>query len=141
MATTTPTRNTTKSVGRTYRVRFERDESGWWTASVPAVKGCHTQGRTLGEARRRIREALGLFVEDADTAEFVDEVRMPAAALLAVRKYRTLRAEAERVQNETRARAEHAVRLLSGPKLKLSRRDTAEVLGVSPQRIQQLLKT
>ena len=48
---------------KSYRVAYERDESGWWVATVRGVRGCHTQGRTVDEAQRRIREALGLFVE------------------------------------------------------------------------------
>lgn len=68
-----------------YRVVYEREAEAdakgrrWWLARVPAVKGCHTQGRTLDEARRRIREALGLFVERAEHAELVDDVRLPKA--------------------------------------------------------------
>jgi hypothetical protein len=50
---------------KSYRVAYERDVSGWWVATVRGVRGCHTQGRTVDEARRRIREALGLFVDDA----------------------------------------------------------------------------
>ena len=42
---------------------YERDESGWWAATVRGVRVCHTQGRTVDEARRRIREALELFVD------------------------------------------------------------------------------
>ena len=50
---------------KSYRVAYERDESGWWVATVRGVRGCHTQGRTVDEARRRIREALELFVDNA----------------------------------------------------------------------------
>ena len=57
-----------------YRVAYERDESGWWVASVRGVRGCHTQGRTVDEARRRIREALALFVDDARKATIADNV-------------------------------------------------------------------
>ena len=46
---------------------YERDESGWWVASVRGLRGCHTQGRTVHEARRRIVEAMELFVSDART--------------------------------------------------------------------------
>ena len=35
-------------------------------ASVRELRGCHTQGRTVDEARRRIREAIGLFINDVD---------------------------------------------------------------------------
>jgi predicted RNase H-like HicB family nuclease len=43
-------------------VADERDESGWRVASVRRVRGCHTQGCTVDEAQRRIREALELFI-------------------------------------------------------------------------------
>ena len=55
-----------------YTVRYERDEGGWWVATVPRIRGCHTQGRTLDQARRRIREAMALFI---DNAERVDGMR------------------------------------------------------------------
>jgi predicted RNase H-like HicB family nuclease len=44
----------------TYQVELERDERGWWAASVPAVPGAHTQGRSIAQAMNRIREALSL---------------------------------------------------------------------------------
>src|SRR5206468_4451184 len=81
---------------KTYRVAYERDESGWWVASVRGVRGCHTQGRTVDEARRRIVEAMELFVDNARTARFVDDVKLPAEAAQAVRAYTTLRKKAER---------------------------------------------
>jgi predicted RNase H-like HicB family nuclease len=80
---------------KSYRVAYERDESGWWVASVRGVRGCHTQGRTVDEARRRIVEALGLFVDDARRAKIVDEVRLPAGAAQAIRDYATLRKKAD----------------------------------------------
>jgi predicted RNase H-like HicB family nuclease len=55
-----------------YHVTYDRDESGWWVASVRGIRGCHTQGRTVDEARRRIRKALDLFVDDAQSANLVD---------------------------------------------------------------------
>jgi predicted RNase H-like HicB family nuclease len=66
-------------------VAYERDESGWWVASVRGVRGCHTQGRTVDEARRRIVEALGLFVDNAHKATIVDEVGLPKSAARTVR--------------------------------------------------------
>jgi predicted RNase H-like HicB family nuclease len=43
------------------------------------------QGRTVDEARRQIREALELFVDDAAKASIVDEVKLPSAATRAIR--------------------------------------------------------
>src|ERR687897_3827623 len=60
-----------------YRVIFERDSNGSWLARVPSVRGCHTHGRTLDQARRRIREALGLWVDDAETADLTEDIQLP----------------------------------------------------------------
>ena len=64
-----------------YHVTYERDESGWWVASVRELRGCLTQGQTVDEARCRIRKAMELFVDDARSANLVDNVKLPATAL------------------------------------------------------------
>ena len=52
------------TAGATLRltVTFARGEDGYVIASVPALPGCHSQGRTLDEARRNIREAARGYV-------------------------------------------------------------------------------
>ena len=50
---------------REFNVVIERDEDGFYVASVPALPGCHTQARSLEELDRRIAEAIELFLEDA----------------------------------------------------------------------------
>ncbi|HMC76596.1 MAG TPA: type II toxin-antitoxin system HicB family antitoxin [Vicinamibacterales bacterium] len=129
------------AASKKYRVQYTRDESGWWQASVPAVRGCHTQGRTIDEARRRIRGALALFVDDARRATLTDDVRMPKRVAAAVLQYRTARERVEREQQQASATARRAVKALAGGRLNLSRRDTGAVLGISAQRVQQLLDT
>lgn len=121
-----------------YHVTYERDQSGWWVASVRGVRGCHTQGRTVDEARRRIREALELFVEDAGTARLVDDVKLPAAATRAIRTYATYRKKAEEEDRRASQAARRAVRVLRTGKLKMSARDAARLLGLSHQRVHQL---
>ena len=93
-----------------YRVAYERDESGWWVASVRGVRGCHTQGRTVDEARRRIREALKPFVDDARKATIVDDVKLPTGAARAVRAYATLRKRAQEEERRAALAARRAVR-------------------------------
>ncbi|WP_309493613.1 type II toxin-antitoxin system HicB family antitoxin [Candidatus Hecatella orcuttiae] len=39
------------------------DETGGYVAFVPALPGCHTQGDTLGELMRNIKEAIELYLE------------------------------------------------------------------------------
>jgi predicted RNase H-like HicB family nuclease len=109
-----------------------------WLARVPSVPGCHTFGRSLDQARRRIREALALWVDDAETADLEFDLRLP----------RELRQEVDRARS-TRDRSAEAQRIAADEircaaidltdRLALSRRDAAELLGISHQRIQQLL--
>lgn len=46
-----------------YRVVLEPGEDGWIVASVPAVKGCVSQGKTREEALANIKEALEGILE------------------------------------------------------------------------------
>jgi len=50
-------------VGREFAVVIEKDEDGYYVASVPELKGCHTQGKTLDEVMERSREAILLCLE------------------------------------------------------------------------------
>lgn len=53
-----------------FKVLIEQDENGWYIADVPELSGCHTQGKTLEEVRKRIREAIELVLEtDKDLLE------------------------------------------------------------------------
>ena len=49
---------------------IEQDEDGIYVATVPALKGCHTQAKSLDELLPRIREAIERYleVEDATSA-------------------------------------------------------------------------
>jgi len=44
-------------------VVIERDDEGYYVASVPELPGCHTQARSLDKLMRRIREAIELCLE------------------------------------------------------------------------------
>ncbi|MBI2767083.1 MAG: type II toxin-antitoxin system HicB family antitoxin [Chloroflexi bacterium] len=43
--------------------RIEPVEGGGYFAAVPELPGCFSEGETLDEAFRNIREALALYVE------------------------------------------------------------------------------
>lgn len=54
-------------------ILIERDEDGIYIASVPALKGCYTQAKTVEELLPRIKEAIELCleVEQASVNEFI----------------------------------------------------------------------
>lgn len=49
-----------------FNVIIERDEEGYYVASVPELQGCHTQAKSLDELMERIREAIALCLEMED---------------------------------------------------------------------------
>jgi len=54
---------------RKFTVLIERDEEGYFVASVPALRGCHTQARTLDTLMKRVREVIELCIEDDGAVE------------------------------------------------------------------------
>ncbi len=48
-----------------FSVIIERDSDGYLVASVPALRGCHTQAKSLDELMQRIEEAILLCLEVA----------------------------------------------------------------------------
>jgi len=65
---------------REFNVVIERDSEGFYVASVPALRGCHTQARTLDKLTKRVREAIELCLEvedrDFETSDFVGVQRI-----------------------------------------------------------------
>ena len=58
-----------------FSVIIERDHEGYYVASVPALRGCHTQAKSLDELVSRITEAIELCLEvegkDPEQLDFV----------------------------------------------------------------------
>lgn len=48
---------------RKFTVVIERDEDGYYVGTVPALRGCHTQAKTLDKLMKRMREAVELCLE------------------------------------------------------------------------------
>ncbi len=49
---------------RKFTVIIEQDEEGFYVATVPSLRGCHTQAKTLDTLMKRTREAIELCLED-----------------------------------------------------------------------------
>lgn len=48
---------------REFHVVIEKGEDGYYVASVVELSGCHTQAKSLKELRRRVKEAIELYLE------------------------------------------------------------------------------
>jgi predicted RNase H-like HicB family nuclease len=61
---------------RTYTVVVEPEAAGGFIVSVPALPGCYTHGRSLGECRDRAAEAIAVHIAglEADGEPIPDEV-------------------------------------------------------------------
>jgi len=66
-----------------FNVVVERDREGYYVASIPALRGCHTQAKSLDELMERIREAAELCLEvqgeDTEGLEFIGVQRLTLA--------------------------------------------------------------
>jgi predicted RNase H-like HicB family nuclease len=48
---------------REFNVIIERDADGYYVASVPELRGCHTQAKSLDKLMERVREAIGVCLD------------------------------------------------------------------------------
>ena len=64
-----------------FNVVIERDADGYYVASVPALRGCHTQAKSLDVLMKRVKEAIELCleVEEPSRTEFVGVQRVAVA--------------------------------------------------------------
>jgi predicted RNase H-like HicB family nuclease len=63
---------------REFSVVIEKDEDGYFVASVPSLKGCHTQAKSLDVLMKRVKEAIELCleVEEPVATEFIGVQRV-----------------------------------------------------------------
>jgi len=61
-----------------FNVVIEKDADGYFVASVPSLRGCHTQARSLDVLMKRVKEAIRLCleVEEPVANEFVGVQRV-----------------------------------------------------------------
>lgn len=50
-------------MNKEFNVLIEKDSDGFYIASVPSLRGCHTQARSLDVLMERIKEAAELCLE------------------------------------------------------------------------------
>jgi predicted RNase H-like HicB family nuclease len=121
-----------------YRATATRD-GRWWAVEIhgfPPNYAAVTQGRDLAEAEANARKATALLLDVRASEVEIDLHVNEADELIAeVERARTRRAEAAREEQATLVRA--ARRLVEQG---MTQRDAARLLGLSFQRVHQLLK-
>lgn len=126
-----------RATDKIYKAVIERDDDGYWFVDFPDIQGCHTQGRTLKAARARMRDVLSLYVDDAGSARIDEHLVLAEDLDKAVARSVELRDVAEISKREALDATQDAAHGLA--KAGLSLRDAGEALGLSFQRVQQLV--
>lgn len=119
-----------------YDVTYRRDpDDDAWLVEIDGLDDVHTFGRTLEEAAVNAREAIAVTVDcDPADVELNEHVAVPGVD---VEELARLREQADQLHDAyLRSQREAAHRLADAG---VSRRDSARLLGVSHQRVQQLL--
>jgi predicted RNase H-like HicB family nuclease len=123
---------------KTYTAVYEHDDAeDVWNVNIKGLTGCHTYGRSLRQAQTRIREALAVWLDQTPDSLTIRR-HLPDPLATVAHDVSRARTAAELAGAKAHQQTTEAVRVLT--ELGLSRRDAAELLGLSHQRVQQLLE-
>ena len=123
---------------KTYTAIYDYDaDDNAWNVRIKELTGCQTYGRSIRQAQSRIREALSLWLDTAPVELRVRD-QFPAALASVADDVVRARSAAQRAGAKAQQQTIEAVKALTD--LGLSRRDAAELLGLSHQRVHQLLE-
>lgn len=123
----------------TYTVEAERGKRGGWVFQCVEHPGAISESRRLGDAEPLMKEIISFVAgvpEDSISIRLVP--KLPEMLSTEIRRARDAAKEVQRVQTLAAKLSRKAVEDLR--KLGLTGRDVATVLGVSPQRISQLMR-
>lgn len=61
--------------GRPLPVIVEKGEDGFYVVECPILEGCYSQGNTIDEALRNIREVIELLLEEKESRAILEAYR------------------------------------------------------------------
>lgn len=120
-----------------YRVTARRS-GDWWAIEVPDLPGVFSQAKRLDKADEAAREAIAVMLDiETDDVEVDIQPVLPKDAAHALKAAEAAEEVAEQArQAAQRAMKDAAVALTKS----MSQRDAGRILGVSFQRVSQLLQ-
>lgn len=70
-----------------FDIVLERQREGGYTAYVPALPGCISEGETKAEAKRNIEEAISLYLEESGRTKIRQLIKSVSIEKARVRHY------------------------------------------------------
>lgn len=132
------TRTKENHVTTTYTAQLQQEADGRWSVELAEEPRVHTWGNTVTQALARMREAAAMWFDtDEASIELIPALVLPKTALRIIEQAGQARDQArtaDRVAIEKTKKA--AVELA---RRGISMRDAAAILGISHQRVHQLL--
>jgi predicted RNase H-like HicB family nuclease len=64
-----------KLKGLTLPLFVEKDEDGFYVVECPVLEGCYSQGKTIDEALKNIREVIEMILEEKEAQEILKSYR------------------------------------------------------------------
>jgi len=124
---------------KTFTVRAERSGK-WWALEVPEVRGVFSQARRLDQADSMVRDAIAAVL-DIDPYSFTVDVQpvLPQDVQALLDAVARAKEVVEKARHEAAALVQQAAVTLTREG-GFSMRDAGRVMGVSHQRIAQILK-
>ena len=121
-----------------HRVVYRRSAAGRWVATVPGRRRCRGEGKTLRQARQRLRASLAKVVEDPFEIDLLEDVRLPPPSRDRLVAYWKARRRLEGATEQADRAAAAALGSLLA--LKLNLKDVADLLGLPPLKLARLKK-
>jgi len=133
-----PLKDTPGGDMNTYTARLEQEHDGRWSIELEEEPRVHTWGKTVDQALGRMKEAAAMwFGIDEDTITLIPRPVLPKTAGRTVDQARQAREKARVADREAIEQTRKAAVTLTSRGISI--RDAAAILGISHQRVHQLL--
>ena len=124
----------------THSYRVEAVRSGnWWSITVPELSGVFSQAKRLDQVEATAREAIAMMLDiaEAEVGSLEVDVTPPATVVEVLKRLEDFVATANEATDAATAARREAAQLLRDEGLPI--RDVGELIGVSHQRVSQIL--